>query len=47
MATKVSVTGKEYTIDDETRNIMELFKEADALEKINANEPVPFLFYTV
>ncbi len=39
MATKVVVEGKEYQLDQETKNVMELFKEAEALEKLNANQP--------
>jgi hypothetical protein len=37
MVTKVIVGGKETQIDDETKNIMEFFNDADAVEKINAN----------
>lgn len=37
MVTKVIVSGKESQIDDETKNIMEFFSDAEAVEKINAN----------
>jgi len=37
MSLKVIVQGSEYQLDEETKNIMEFFNEADALEKIEAN----------
>lgn len=37
MSIKVTVAGKEYQLDEATKNIMELFKEADAVDHINSN----------
>jgi hypothetical protein len=44
MVTKVIIAAKEYQLDEEIKSIMEFFNEADALEKLNANEPVIFSF---
>ena len=46
MSIKVAVAGKEYQLDESTKNIMELFNEADALDQINANEPVIFILFS-
>ena len=40
MSFKVIVQGNEYLLDEETKNIMEFFNEAEALQKIESNEPV-------
>jgi hypothetical protein len=40
MSTKVLLAGKEYQLDQATENNMELFKEAEALDQINANQTV-------
>lgn len=42
MPFKVIVQGSEYQLDEETKNIMEFFNEAEALDKSEANEPVIF-----
>ena len=47
MTFKVIVQGSEYQLDEETKNIMEFFNEAEALQKIESNEPVIFYPYLV
>lgn len=47
MPFKVIVQGSEYQLDEETKNIMEFFNEAEALQKIESNEPVIVYPYLV
>jgi hypothetical protein len=43
MPYKIIVGGKDYCLDQATEDLMEVFKEADALEKITNEKPVNFL----
>ena len=42
MPYKIVVGGKDYFLEQATEDLMEVFKEADALEKITNEKPVIF-----
>jgi hypothetical protein len=45
MVIKVVIEGTSYDLDDDHKNLMEYFKEADVLQKLSATEPVILIFY--
>ena len=47
MVLKVKVDGEVHEISEELKENMEYFKEADAIDKINADEAVIFYFIQI